>query len=97
VPVGDDTSCAVTLSGDLACWGDNSSGVMGAMSPAKFSSPTVLWSNANKAKTVTLGYYHGCLLAQDNSVYCWGLNDHLQLGTGVTATYSITPTKIVGL
>jgi alpha-tubulin suppressor-like RCC1 family protein len=97
VAAGDDTSCVVTSSGVVMCWGDNSGWLMGDSVSAKVTAPATLWSDTNGAKTVALGTYHACLLAKDNSVYCWGSNYLGQLGQPATTTGSLTPVKVPGL
>ncbi len=40
-----------------------------------------------------LGYYHGCARKNDGSVWCWGTNNHGQLGNG-TLNSATTPVQV---
>jgi alpha-tubulin suppressor-like RCC1 family protein len=104
VAVGDDTSCVVTSNGVVQCWGSNECGsiepcgLMGDLVSTKVTSPKTIWpATATGAKTLALGTAHGCFLAQDNGVYCWGQNYAGQLGQPTTTPYSLTPVKVPGI
>ena len=43
---------------------------------------------------ITVGFMHTCALRLDGLAYCWGDNEHGQLGDGTTASRS-TPTPVV--
>src|SRR5262249_7565937 len=45
-------------------------------------------SSCNEAVDVTLGPTHGCVLLEDGSAWCWGKNEHGQLGDGTTSDRS---------
>lgn len=45
---------------------------------------------------ITVGEAHACALLEAGRVYCWGKNDHGQLGDG-TKIHSQTPVAVVGL
>jgi alpha-tubulin suppressor-like RCC1 family protein len=47
-------------------------------------------------RTVSAGGMHACALAHDRSVWCWGRNDHGQLGDGTTMDRA-TPGPVLGL
>lgn len=40
---------------------------------------------------------HTCMVAQDGSVLCWGLNDHGQLGVDPRLKYAEIPVKVSGI
>ncbi len=40
---------------------------------------------------------HNCVLKQSGDIWCWGLNEHGQLGTGTTSPSEDAPVKVVGL
>jgi hypothetical protein len=44
-------------------------------------------------KQISAGYYHTCAIADNDQVYCWGLNDYGQLGDGTTENRHV-PTQI---
>ena len=39
-----------------------------------------------------LGYGHSCALTAANEIWCWGANEHGELGNG-TGVISLTPVK----
>lgn len=50
---------------------------------------------ANSFTALSVGVDHNCMIAADGTVWCWGLNDHGQLGDGTTVLRS-TPVQVVG-
>ena len=46
--------------------------------------------------SLALGNEHTCALLNDKRVYCWGNNDHGQLGNNETS-YSLIPMAVDGL
>jgi alpha-tubulin suppressor-like RCC1 family protein len=104
---GNGHSCA-TISGALWCWGDNVDGALGAgpdVGPQS-SLPiqvTALGSDVFNRSTgasawanLAVGVHHSCVIKTDGTVWCWGLNDHGQLGDGTTNSSS-TPVQVLGL
>ena len=74
-------SCALTIDGQVWCWGSNAAGQLGDQSgmdqltPVKVTTlPTVV--------EIALGAFQSCARAQDGRVFCWGRNDVSQLGDG---------------
>jgi alpha-tubulin suppressor-like RCC1 family protein len=43
---------------------------------------------------VATGYYHSCGLTADGEAWCWGRNDHAQLGTGSSGAKSPFPVEV---
>jgi alpha-tubulin suppressor-like RCC1 family protein len=83
VAVGGNTSCAVTIGGEVFCWGDGaygalSDGTVGDQSP----SPVAAMGFAAGAVTLALGDHHGCALLTGQTVQCWGDDEQGQLGDG---------------
>ena len=100
-----DTTCAVTPSGTVKCWGGSDFGqlgdndeVMAALtdSSKKFKSAPVTVANLNGIKQVAVGYNHACAIFQTGSVSCWGDNSRGQIGDGTT-TLRPQATPVVGL
>ena len=52
-----------------------------------FSSPPGVVSLAS-------GYYHNCVILVSGAVWCWGENDHGQLGTGAAASSVANPAHV---
>ncbi len=97
--------CAVKLDGSVWCWGNNNEGQLGTGSTdGGISSnpvPTqVVGLNGQgtlaNAVSVACGYAHSCALLKDGSVWCWGQNNHGQLGDGTT-TDRASPAPVQGL
>jgi len=73
VSVGHRFACALTVDGELACWGNN---YFGQATPP-----------AGKFLEVVTGAYHACALGSDNTAQCWGLGDaSMPTDGGVGAT-----------
>ena len=82
VAVGWDHSCAVKASdGSVWCWGSNSNGQLGnGMMGNGANSTPVQVMNMTGATQVTAGELHTCVRKSDQTAWCWGRNNHGQLG-----------------
>ena len=85
-------SCAIR-SGQLVCWGDNSTGELGIGTTGgpQLGPVTVNVANVPSGtqwREVAVGD-HTCAITSTGTLWCWGANDSGQLGTGTTGT---TPT-----
>lgn len=76
VAVGDAHSCALNLSGEVICWGDDR---QGQATPPRFSSPVV---------SLALGAQHSCALQEGGSVLCWGSDQSDQLTAPLEQPFS---------
>lgn len=54
-----------------------------------------LTCNGQRA-SISAGYFHSCVVGDDNKAWCWGNNDYGQLGTG-NLTDSVYPVQVTGL
>ena len=96
-----DATCAVTQAGNVYCWGYNTYMINGGttlVSPYAVEVTTDGVTAFGGVVQVGNGYDHACAIvkgASANEVWCWGANNHGQLGTGDT-TASRYPKKIVG-
>jgi len=79
-------TCALSSSGRVRCWGQNSYGQIGDGTTTVRLLPTSVVS-INDASTVSAGGYHTCAL-EDNRGYCWGYNAYGQIGDGTTINRS---------
>lgn len=95
---GIDTTCAVK-GGDAYCWGVDTSGqIVGTVSGAGHeSTPKKVPGIPNKVAAAYAGGSHSCAQLVDGTVYCWGANDQLQLGSGSDASTPVSPGKVQGL
>jgi alpha-tubulin suppressor-like RCC1 family protein len=105
VSAGHRHTCAVLDGGSVWCWGSNSDGELGDGTMNDALKPRQVVSLPTGAISVHAGGYdsptagehsHTCALLLGGIVYCWGNNDHGQLGTGDT-TSSATPVEVPGI
>lgn len=86
VALGDHHTCALKISGELWCWGDDSAGKLGASGDGK--TPLHVESNINWM-FVALGGDHSCGIKSDTTLWCWGMNRTGQIGNTSTENQSI--------
>jgi alpha-tubulin suppressor-like RCC1 family protein len=88
ISAGEDHTCAVTNSGQVACWGKGSSGQLGNADNSDSSVPVAVDTSgvlAGKIVTqISAGTKHTCALTNDSRVACWGAGNYGQLGDGST-------------
>lgn len=86
-------TCGLDGTGKAYCWGVNPVGQLGNNSTTNSSVPVaVSTSGVLGGKTLTAissGAAHGCALADNGKVYCWGFNNYGQLGNGTTTNSSV--------
>lgn len=82
IAAGNEHACTVSLNGEVRCWGSNFFGQLGNTdAPAQGQpTPVPVQSLGGPAKDVAAGFFHTCALMTDNTVSCWGRNQHGQLG-----------------
>lgn len=94
ITVGGHHTCAILTTGTLWCWGYNMYGQIGDNTiidkhlPVQISLPTgttVVYAMASNMAT--------CAISNTGVLYCWGLNDHGQLGDGIN-TDQHTPSPV---
>jgi len=97
VSTGNDVySCGVTTTGSAYCWGLNAYGQLGDGTTTNKLVPTLVSGGltfVSVAASTTPDGAHTCGLTTSGAVYCWGLNDHGQLGDGTT-TQHLLPTLV---
>ncbi len=90
-------TCAVTGSGGLKCWGEDSYYQLGDGTDVTSASPVdVLDLGANVTDVATGGFFT-CALTAGGAVECWGYNSHGETGTGSNDWAVMEPTQVVGL
>ncbi|AZZ37705.1 hypothetical protein CIK05_13165 [Bdellovibrio sp. qaytius] len=94
VSTSNNTSCAITTTGILKCWGENDNGEIGDGSTANRTLPVTVDSGTSYA-SVSMGGDHTCGVTTAKVAKCWGLNDHGQLGLGTTGGFQSTPQSVV--
>jgi alpha-tubulin suppressor-like RCC1 family protein/DNA-binding SARP family transcriptional activator len=100
VSAGGDHSCGITTARRLLyCWGSNELGELGDSSSTHRLIPVgVFGPSGRRALTfamVSAGLHHTCGVTTEHTTYCWGSNNHGQLGDGSTVERH-TPVVVVG-
>jgi len=94
---GGNHTCGMDLDHIWYCWGANESGQLGDGTTTDRLIPVMVGSGLS---FLMLGGNHTCGVADqpggEEVLYCWGLNDHGQLGDG-TATSRTNPARVVNL
>ena len=94
---GDAHSLALTSTGHVLAWGDNSSGQLGNGTTTGSLSPIAVSLPAGTTVTsIAGGGFHSLALTWMRQVLAWGNNQEGQLGNGTT-TGSLTPVMVSGL
>jgi len=92
---GGDHTCGVSTSGIGYCWGANGSGQIGDNTTLAKLAPAVT-AGSLSLSVAAAGLNHSCAVAAgaSASVYCWGANDHGELGDGTTVP-RLVPTRVL--
>gem|GEM_PF-456429 len=73
-------ACAVSTSGEMYCWGSNSTGQLGTGGRTSSAVPVAV-SSGLSFRMVSVGG-HSCGITTNDEAYCWGANGSGQLGDG---------------
>lgn len=71
-------TCAVTVGGEVRCWGVNEFGQLGDNTTEDRKTPVVV-EGIDGALEVAAGESHTCALLLNQKVFCWGSNEYGQL------------------
>lgn len=98
VSAGGGHSCAVLQNQTVQCWGDNTSGQLGANPASGTNSATPLTvAGINTATNIAAGGAFSCALLSGGGVKCWGNNTSSQLGDGTVSLGGITPVTVASV
>jgi len=88
--------CGVTQDGEGYCWGTNIYSQLGDGTTVNRLVPTPI-SGGHTFELVSLGQggMHSCGITSTGETYCWGRNDHGQVGDGSTTQRSV-PVPVAG-
>jgi alpha-tubulin suppressor-like RCC1 family protein len=79
-------SLALTTTGAVYAWGDNSHGQLGNGTTTSSTAPVAVSLPAGTVVTaIAVGYYDSVALTSTGQIYAWGLNNVGQLGNGSTS------------
>ena len=95
---GEYVSCALLANGTAQCWGEGGEGQMGDGTTGDNAYPDDLVNTPSGRFIVDMSMsgQHACIVLDDESVACWGLNNNGQLGLGNT-TNQLQPVVLTGL
>ena len=88
-------NCAIDNQGAVWCWGSNAFGQLGngATDETRPTPIEVEMPNGVEFVQLSLGWSHTCAIDTEGAVWCWGMNEHGQLGVEPTDPIPV-PTKI---
>ncbi len=79
---GEKFTCALNMEGRPYCWGRNDQGQLGSGNFWDIRNLPTLVEGGFRFTQLASGSYHSCGLTEGGTAYCWGGNDHGQLGDG---------------
>lgn len=97
---GENSTCALTSTGGVKCWGDNAFGQLGDSSTTQRLTPVDVSGMSSGIVAIASGADHVCALTSAGAVKCWGDNQYGQLGDGnggSAGQKSTTPVDVSGL
>lgn len=93
---GDGLTCAVLTTGELRCWGNDSSGQMGQGTTSSYSlSPVVPTGFSSGVMAANAGSLNVCSVMNQH-IYCWGDNTYGQIGNNSAPNPTLAPFQVFG-
>lgn len=98
IAAGENTTCAVTTTGGLKCWGTSTGGKIGdGTTTGSNFSPVDVPGLSTGVKSVSVGLSSVCAVLDSGGLKCWG-GSHTDIGSGLSAGGNVTtPTDVSGL
>ena len=91
------TTCAVTVKGEVYCWGDNSGNVLGVSGYMAGTPLPIRIVGLPEVVDISAHTDVACAAGVDGAVYCWGSNTHGEMGQPASVESSLTPLKVPGI
>ncbi len=89
-------TCAVTVEGAAACWGDNTNGELGDGSSMVQTRPVTVQGLNQDVSSISASLFHTCAVTSSGGAKCWGRNDRGEVGDGTTQKRR-SPVDVMGL
>ncbi len=97
IAAGDDHACALTATGTVRCWGDNSRGQLGTGTTTSSTTPVQVTGLTAGVTALSAGHAHSCAVTAAGAAVCWGDNDSGEVGDGNPSNDAVAPTQVAGL
>ena len=95
ISAGGSHTCAVTDNGSALCWGSNESGQLGNGTTTDSTMPVPVTELDSGVVQISAGESHTCAVKDDGSAWCWGSDEHGNLGHGASGGITLTPVEVV--
>jgi alpha-tubulin suppressor-like RCC1 family protein len=90
-----DHSCALLSNGTIKCWGENLYGELGvSVTSMTKSADPVYVPTITTATAIAVGWNQSCALLANQTVWCWGSQNHGLLGNGTSDENIVSPTPV---
>ena len=101
---GSDHACGIDPAGKAWCWGLNDFDELGTTTGscnatfrfAHCASEPIAVSGNHAFDSIVVAGYNSCALTSAGEAWCWGWNDHGQVGSGTVSVIIPTPTLVGG-
>jgi len=103
ISVGYRHTCAIASDNYAYCWGFNGFGGLGDNAGTDRYAPFAVYKTGGSViagltiKYISAGYEYTCAVASNNNSYCWGYDNHGQLGDFTTGFYNYPRAVTTGL
>jgi alpha-tubulin suppressor-like RCC1 family protein len=96
ISAGGNHTCALTNTGGVKCWGENTNGQLGNGTYINRTTPVSVSGLTSGVAMISAGEAHTCAVTNSGGAKCWGYNSTGQLGDGTT-TERTRPVNVSGL
>ena len=96
IAAGENFLCALSTTNTIKCYGWNIASILGATGPGTYAtaaSAVTMTLPSGTPASISAGGAHACAMNTTGNLYCWGANNHGQVGDGTTANRN-SPTLI---